>query len=264
MSKIIKASETIEKALFTASLSCYMRIKEEKVNRLGIKSISEKKEQEVPDEVKEGIDEVMVGRPQIFSLMEIYEIEKIKSPADIQIMSKEYDFYLVELACSFVPQKKSEIINLKFKVDLDLLYVKSSSKHPERPIAYDMYPVEIFEEIQEKKSIGINPTLKFQEVKAGVGSFLREITFTRLIPIITGAGVLCPSVVWSFDKTENRKLEGVRRMYMVIKTPKSDMTIVGTIRIFGQINRGRFLFYKYDPIEYTVDLENGILINPKL
>lgn len=263
MSRIINAPEAIEKALFTASLSSHMRVIEETEDKLGIKSKHERKEAEVPDKVKEGTDEVQVGVPQVFPLLKIYEIEDVKIPADIQIMSDKYDFFLVELSCSFVPEKKSEFINLKFKVDLDLIDGKGSSGDREKPIAYDMYPVEVFEEIQVTKTVGLNPILKFQEIEVGGGNFLKEIKFTRLIPIIAGAGMLCPSVAWSFDKTENRKLEGCRVMYLVIKAPKSDKTIAGRIKLFGQINRSNFFFYYQDPVEYTVDLEKGILIHPQ-
>jgi len=66
-------------------------------------------------------------------------------------------------------------------------------------------------EIREKRSIVISPGLKFNEIETEPGSFLKEITSTKLIPIATGTSVLCSSVAWSFDKTKtenSRELEG--------------------------------------------------------
>lgn len=263
MSEVIEGSEGVEQVLFTASLSANVKIIEEKLDELGVKSKKEHKEDEVPDEIKKGIDQLWVGRPQVFSLLEMYDVTKIKLPADIKIMSKDYNFFQADLACGFIPQEGSQFANLKFKVDLDLINSSNSSKHAEKPIAYDIYPVEVFDKVQEKTSLCINPNLKFKEIEASLGSFLKEVTSAKLVPITVGAGIFCPSVVWSFDETKDCKLIGSRRMNLIIKAPKGNLTVVGTISVFGQIRRGFWSLFRRDPIEYTIDLGNGILIHPK-
>ena len=262
MPKTIVASEKIHEVLFNASLSRPMRMVEEQEDKYGIKLKVEKSVDEVPHEIGLITEEVQVGRPQVFSLLELYELENVGVPAAIQSLSKDYDFFLAELACSLSPKKNDEFVNLKFKIDLGWIGNDGSMESLDQPIAYDLYPVQVFEEVKEKRSIGINPSLKFKSIELGSGGFLAEIAFTRLVPITTDSGLLCPSVVWSFERTKNRKLLGIRRMYLLIKAPKLDQPVVGRIRVFGEIERDRWLFWIYDPIEYVVDLENCVLTKP--
>jgi len=259
MSKLIAAREKLDEVLFTASLSKPMRIVEEQEDKYGVKSKVEKTVKDVPNEMAKITEEVQVGRPQVFSLLELYELEKVAPPADIKSLSKEYNFFLAGLACSLSPNKNDEFVNLKFKVDLGFLGIDGSTESNEQPIAYDLYPIEVFEEIKKKRSVGINPALKFKSVEVGTGGLLAEISFTKLIPIITAAGLLCPSVAWSFERTKNRKLLGIRRIYLIIKARKSDQPVVGKISVFGEIERDRWRFWIHDPLEYIVDLENCIL-----
>jgi len=48
-------------------------------------------------------------------------------------------------------------------------------------------------------------------------------------------------------------------MDLIIKAPKINLTLVGTINVHGKVKRGFWSMFKRDPVGYTVDLENGIL-----
>lgn len=259
MSKVINAEQEIREVLFTATLAKPTRIVEERQDKYGVKSYVERALEEAANISECPTSEIQVGKPQVFPLLELYELEGTKPPADIQMLSKTYRFFLVELACSLSALEKDEFVNMKFKVDLEWQGADKATLELEEPIAYDMYPIEVFDEIEMKYSIGVNPSLKFKTVDVGAASFLKEIAFRRLVPIITGTGLLCPSITWNFERSKSRKLAGTKKMYLIIKAAKSTGPVIGRISVFGEVKRDPLLFWVHDPIEYIVDLENCVL-----
>ena len=106
---------------------------------------------------------ISIGRPKIWPLPMVLPPEKM-SPL-IQTRMKEVDFYLIQLFCSFRPTtEESWIETARFNISLlpDLM--------GRQPIALDLIPMQITEEVKQRVKFTLAPTLKFHEVEAQGGT----------------------------------------------------------------------------------------------
>ena len=83
---------------------------------------------------------VTLGKPQWWNMSKLARERGEQLPPELLLMH-EADFYLVQLACSFRPSKDSQVEWAQFNV-----YLRPHKAGQQDPIAFDLYPREIYNE----------------------------------------------------------------------------------------------------------------------
>jgi hypothetical protein len=137
-------------------------------------------------------------------------------PLLMQAQLKEADFYLIRLFCSFRPVPgQSRVGWARFYVFL------LPDAMGRQPIAYDISPLEITQEVKHHLKFTLAPTLKFHSVEAQVGSLEFGLEYPELQPIIIAAGVGEATPTWDYKTTTGTPgIQGTKWMHLLVKAPK--------------------------------------------
>lgn len=157
---------------------------------------------------------VSIGQPETWSLVDLYPPRKL--PLLIRARLSQADFYLVRLSCSFRPlHKESRIQWARFRAVL--LPHPASGK---QPLAFDIYPQQVVQEVKRHLKVTLSPMLKFQELEANLGSAEFGFEYTELVPLIsaTMGGSFDP--MWDYTAASGQAVQGTKWMYLLVKAPK--------------------------------------------
>jgi hypothetical protein len=179
---------------------------------------------------------VTFGQPQWWNLARLAREKGLSLPAEIALLERQADFYLLMLSCSFRPRQDSTIEWVRFTV---YLRPKTGQEHP---IAFDLYPREIREEAKTELKISIAPSLKFAGFEAGLGSIVTTIDFGRVEPIIIGYGALESTVDWDFHRYKPYPILGSKFMYLIVKKPREAIAVRITLNVVADILTKHGLF----------------------
>lgn len=190
---------------------------------------------------------ISIGEIAAWKITDYYELDKI--PRLWQTMLIQADFYVVQLACSFRPiQNEVRITNALFIVNL------LPAKNGNYPIAFDLSPQEINQEIAQECKFTISPNLKFSKVvEANLGSAGLEIKYQELQPIIVATGLQESKPSWEYRQATGRTIEGCKAMYLLLKVPKEMNEVWAEIKLTAELQGrgvgiGRFALWHYDQI----------------
>lgn len=157
---------------------------------------------------------ISIGQPETWPLQDLYPPRKLPRP--IRAKLSQADFYLVRFSCSFRPlHEESRVEWARFRAAL--------LPHPStgaQPIAFDLYPQRVMQEVKRQVKVTLSPSLKFQELEASLGSTEFGFEYTEQVPLISaalGAG-FDPS--WDYGAGPKREVLGTKWMYLLIKVPK--------------------------------------------
>jgi len=156
---------------------------------------------------------ISIGRPEVWSLSELYPPDKL--PHLVRARSEEIDFYLVRTVCSFRP--KREMISLSWARFMVCLLPGPDGR---QPIAYDLYPKDVFQEVKHHLKVSFSPTLNFQELQAGAGGVEFGLEYPELQPQISAAGIGERCVDWSYNEVRGIRLQGSKTMHLLVEAPK--------------------------------------------
>ncbi|MGD8506577.1 MAG: hypothetical protein PVF15_07945 [Candidatus Bathyarchaeota archaeon] len=167
---------------------------------------------------------VAVGVPYCENLIRRLVEEGEDTPREIKKMSNEYDFHLVSLSCSFLPDPECNFAWARFGVEL-IARSKAGTIHREKPIAYDMFPEEILSKIGYKREISFTPRLKFNigpvDVDAKPIDATTQKKYTIYEPQMFAFGVNTSKAMWDFKSTEEKGIWGNKRdLLLIARTPK--------------------------------------------
>lgn len=167
-----------------------------------------------PSQVLRNMPVVSIGQPETWTLQDFYSPGRLSRP--IRTKLSQADFYLVRLSCSFRPvHEESRVEWARFRAAL--------LPHPStgaQPIAFDLYPLKVMQEVKHQIKVTLNPTLKFQELEASLGSSEFGFEYSQQVPLISatpGAG-FDPS--WDYGSGQKREVLGTKWMYLLVKAPK--------------------------------------------
>jgi hypothetical protein len=167
-----------------------------------------------PREALRSMPVVSIGQPETWPLQELYPPRRLPRP--IRTKLSQADFYLVRLSCSFRPvHEESRVEWARFRAAL-----LPHSSTGAQPIAFDLYPQQVMQEVKRQVKVTLSPLLKFQELEASLGSAEFGFEYTEQVPLISatpGAG-LDPS--WDYGAGPKREVLGTKWMYLLIKAPK--------------------------------------------
>ena len=108
------------------------------------------------------------------------------------------------------------------------------------PVAYDLFPSDVTEEVQRDVKLTFAPSLKLQEVEASIGSVESTIRISRVEPVISALGLGTASPAWAIRKHPKHPLIGSRLFYAVIAYPSAATRIEIHLDLTATVQAGRF------------------------
>jgi len=172
-------------------------------------------EKSMPSELKSLRPVITLGQPQWWNLAHLAREKGATLPAELSLLLRDADFYLLRLACSFRPERDSQVEWVRFTA-----YLRPKAGQ-ETPIAFDMYPREIYDETKTDVKVSIDPSLKFAGVELSPGQIVTTLEFRKLEPVVIGYGVLESTPNWDFEKYGDQPLRGSKFGYLIVKKPRS-------------------------------------------
>ena len=205
----LKVPKDIDKVVWEGPLE---PATDEAVQRLGQEWTARGLKVEVRDAVRD-LPLVSIGQPEVWQLAEVYPPEKM--PATLRAKQEEADFYLVRLACSFRPARD----DVKIEWARFLVHLMPDSAG-QVTVAFDLYPLQITQEVRHNVKVTLSPTLKFMEVEASVGGVEFGFEYPELQPLVTAAGAGEANPSWDYEEAKGMQIQGSRWMHLLVKAPK--------------------------------------------
>jgi hypothetical protein len=152
-------------------------------------------------------------------------------PLLMQAQLQAADFYLIRLFCSFRPVPgRARVGWARFHV-----FLRPDSLG-RQPIAYDISPVDVTQEVKRRLKFTLAPMLKFQSVEAEVGSLEFGLEYPELHPIIVGAGVGEAMPTWDYQVAKGMAgIQGAKWMHLLVKAPKGMPAATAQLALTAQI-----------------------------
>lgn len=167
-----------------------------------------------PHEALRSMPVVSIGQPATWPLQELYPPRKLPRP--IRTKLSQADFYLVRLSCSFRPvHEESRVEWARFRAAL--LPLSSTGA---QPIAFDIYPQQVVQEVKRQIKVTLSPSLKFQELEASLGSAEFGFEYTELIPLVSAALGTSFDPSWDYRTGPGQEVQGTKWMHLLVKAPK--------------------------------------------
>lgn len=189
----------------------------------------EKGRESMPAELKSAGPVVTLGQPQWWNLAHLAREKGETLPAELSLLLRDADFYLLQLACSFRPERGSQVEWARFTAHLQ------PKAGQEDPIAFDLYPREIYDETKTDVKVSIAPSLKFATVEGKLGEVVTTIEFRKLEPVVIGYGALESAPNWDFEKHKDQPLRGSKFGYLIVKKPRSAEAVRLTLDITADV-----------------------------
>lgn len=172
---------------------------------------------------------VTLGEPQCWNLATMAQEKGELLPAEMALLLREADFYLLQLASSFRPQRHGHVMWAR----VDIYLQPTSGEYP--PLAFDLYPREIYDENSDDSKIAIDPSLSFAafgaKVEGKLGQILTTIHFRKLQPVVVAYGLLQPNCGWDYQRPHQKPLEGIQVGYLIVKKPRG----AGAVRVIMDV-----------------------------
>mgnify|MGYP006924662588 FL=1 len=186
------------------------------------------------DELKNGLPIISIGLPEVWDLVDLYPPGGL--PQSMKVRLNESDFYIVRFSCSFRPKPNG--CNIDWARFIVQLYPGDEGQ----PIAFDLYPSMVTQEVKHNVKVTLSPTIRFQEVEAGLGCINFGIEYVELNPIISANGVGEDQISWDYHEAKGSKIQGSRLMHMLLKVPKGMKPVVALLDLIADVKiREQFL-----------------------
>jgi hypothetical protein len=172
--------------------------------------------------------EFSIGEPVVLPLAEYFQQSGQTVPADIQLQMQHYEFYQVELACSFQAAQGCRFHDASFALNLEATPTdpnappQSASAHA---IAFDLFPLLVEDEgkITIKQSLGPEITFGFDHASSRLKlPYSKERSWEHVSyrSRIVAVGLRTSQPNWQFTRTDTREIEGSQRLFMILRKPK--------------------------------------------
>ena len=179
----------------------------------------------------DGLPIVSIGQPEKWNLTELYKPDPI--PRSLQVKLDEANFYLVRLSCSFRPRRNEiQISQARFIAEL------LPDRHHNQPIAFDLHPLAVNQEVKRNFTVTINPSLKFKEIEGSLGSTDFGIEYPELQPTIVAAGVGERRPSWDYRKAKGIGIQGSKFMHLLLKVPKNMRKVRAKLKLTADLEVG--------------------------
>jgi hypothetical protein len=178
---------------------------------------------------------VSIAQPEVWPLTELYRDTPM--PSLLHAKRERSDFYLVRLACSF--RTRRDHIRVDWARFVARLLPDNEGR---QPLAWDVHPLDVSDKVKRNVKVSLSPTLKFQEMEAGVGGFDTGFEYAELQPHISATGVGEAEPMWDYQRTQGIQIEGSKWMYLLIQAPKGTSYGVAKLDLSADVEvRGSLL-----------------------
>lgn len=166
------------------------------------------------NEVLRSMPVVSIGQAETWTLQDFYSPSKLPRP--IRTKLSQADFYVVRLSCSFRPvHEESRVEWARFRAAL-----LPHSSTGGQPIAFDLYPQQVVQEVKRQIKVTLSPSLKFRELEASLGSAQFGFEYTELIPLVSAAIGASFDPSWDYRAGPGQEVQGTKWMHLLVKAPK--------------------------------------------
>lgn len=142
-------------------------------------------------------------------------------------------YLLVRFSFSLEPPKSHTIEEARLSAELRGIPLELE------PVAFDLFPLDVSEEVQRDVKLTFAPSLKLEKIEASVGSAETTIHIARVEPVISALGLGTSSPSWVIRRHARHPLVGSRMSYAVIGYPSKATEIELEIGLTATA-RGRF------------------------
>jgi hypothetical protein len=186
---------------------------------------------DVPPPKTESPGVVTIGRPQVVPIAGLYPTDAL--PAGVMAMLSQADYFLVQLNCSFRPERSDSIDWARFSVELN-------SDSDGEVFAADMHPRSVDIKAQKNSRISLSSSLNFVESGATDGGSAPVIDCPELIPVISAAGVGERVASWDFRTGRGWPITGSRWMKMIVRSPSKTTRLTAGLGIMAEVQTRKF------------------------
>lgn len=199
---------------------------------------------------------IAVGQPYFQKL----GLKSKYATAEVKKLMGSYDFHLVSFSCSFLPD-----IDCKFTWAQLGVRLLASDKHggalAEKPIAWNLFPVEVTSPINYTDGVSISPELSFKVDKLEADGKLFSVTSEKkwisYQPQLFSFGYRTSNIAWQFRETREKDLHGdVKDLLAILMAPQGSL-VTGELKLSAEVSfkgKIRGIFSKKDSIQDTVNL----------
>jgi len=174
---------------------------------------------------------VTIGMPVWWNVAQMFLVEGRPLPPAIEMLLREADFFLVRLACSFRPGRDAQVEWARFSVCL-----RSRQRGVPDPIAFDLHPLEIYDQVKRSVNMTISPSLKFSEVAdVSLGSAVVEIPYKELVPVIIAAGIQESDFSWDMRERKEHPLHGARWFHALVRCGHGTLGIEASFNMVADV-----------------------------
>jgi hypothetical protein len=155
-----------------------------------------------------------IALPDTWKVTEFYRPDTMPYPMRSSL--GKADFYVVRFGCSFRSKPKQvEVDWARFIVRL------LPDAEGRQPVAFDLHPLMVTQDIKHNIKLALSPTLKFQQVEAEAGGAQFGWEYTELQAVISAAGGNEPEASWDYSVAKGvTTVQGTKWMHMLVKAPK--------------------------------------------
>lgn len=174
-----------------------------------------------------GKSKISIGEPIPFSLADYFQKEGQNVPTSIQLQMQRYEFYQVELACSFLAAKGCRFHDASFALNLETIPADPNAPplaFSENAIAFDLFPLLVEDECKINIRQGLVPEITFGFDHASSSLRLpykeRSLEYLTYRSRIVAVGLRTSRPMWQFTRTDSHEIEGSQRLFMILRKPK--------------------------------------------
>jgi hypothetical protein len=147
----------------------------------------------------------------------------VGAPPELRRQASEFDFYQVELACSFSAAPGCRFLDARFEVALDTVWADGPEQAGEA-IAYDLFPVLIEDARTVTVTSAVKPEFSFGyepvSAKLALPSRERVTEQIRYASRIAAFDLRGTRPAWSFYRTEQHEINGPQRLFILVRKPR--------------------------------------------
>jgi hypothetical protein len=181
---------------------------------------------------------VSIGEPQCWDVADVYRTEQVALPPALASQLDRNAFVVLRLACTLRPGDGARVDHARLTVVLR----GADETAAEQPIAFDLHPMELYDESRRDVKVKLSPSLKFAGAEVSVGEVAVELAYDVIVPRITAGGSLESVFDWDMRRTDTYPLQGIRWFHAVLKVPHAARPVTADVEVSVDVATQRGLF----------------------
>ena len=183
-------------------------------------------------------NKVSIGQPESYNIFNYLNQKGENIPWNIQEKSDRFDFYLVNISCSFLPDLGCYFTWARLGIILSAVINDKITNVS--PTVIDMFPTEILQESKFEKTFSLSSSLnlEFFSVKGVLGTDNKKTKTEGIIyqPELISFGIGSSEVAWQFSATNEKGIWGNKSgLTLLVRTLKHS-SIHGQFELSVRLN----------------------------